>query len=72
MLKIQDLPGLQKVPNKDYDCEYLATTKDWLDKLQDHTIIGEKTLLKDIDYLIANQYTFFLWFNHKEELVFEW
>ena len=72
ILKLENLSGLQKVANKDYDCKYLATTKDGLDKLQDYTIIGEKPLLKDIDYLITNKYTFFLYFNHKEEIVFEW
>lgn len=74
MLQFDNLTGLKKVKNDLYNCEYLATSKDWLNHLQkqDYKIIGINTLLRDIDYLITNQITFFLWFNDQDQIVFEW
>ena len=72
MIEFEQLKGLKKVDNEMYDCEYIATNKDWLKELQEYEIIGIKTLLKDIDYLIDNQNSFFLWFNNQGQIVFEW
>lgn len=72
MIKFGQLKGLKKVENDMYDCEYIAINKEWLKQLKDHEIIGAKTLLRDIDYLIDNQNSFFLWFNDQGQIVFEW